>query len=172
MFYCMRIYGTTVRSATLAPAYPTSRLAVIETASSVEISSPGAEGFSSFHSILFLHVAADTPPVRTCCFRLFRQALFAFARYRPSQPPELKCYEATPTFIAHYNLEFARTPKEHVVRGLHRFAFALTVPLRLREGSLFLPVGLSPTRRYVLIWTRQSSILTFLLLLSLKYYSF
>jgi len=105
MFCCMRVlryYGPFRHPDTCLSPFPLSgyRDGLLS-----DISSPGVEGFSSFHSVFFLHVAADTPPVRTCRFRLFRQALFAFARYRPSQPPELKCYEATPTFIAHYNLE-------------------------------------------------------------------
>lgn len=35
------------------------------------------------------HVAADTPPVRAAVTDLFWPALAAFARYRPSQPPEM-----------------------------------------------------------------------------------
>ena len=36
------------------------------------------------------HVAADTPPVRAVVSDSFRSALAAFARCRPSQPPELR----------------------------------------------------------------------------------
>jgi len=36
------------------------------------------------------HVVADTPPVRAAVSDSFRPALAAFARYRPSQPPEIR----------------------------------------------------------------------------------
>lgn len=54
-----------------------------------ELSSPGTEGFSS-STTSFPHVAADTPPVRTAVSDSFGSVLVAFARYRPSQPPDLR----------------------------------------------------------------------------------
>jgi hypothetical protein len=50
------------------------------------------------------HVAADTPPVRAAASDSFQPALVAFARYGPSQPPELPGDEATSAFTVRCNL--------------------------------------------------------------------
>src|SRR5262249_59141540 len=52
--------------------------------------------FAGHHGLLqllsppSLHVAAETPPVRTAVADSFRSALAAFARSRPARPPEVR----------------------------------------------------------------------------------
>ena len=139
-FCCTPINSSTTRSATLAPApaFPTrgysSRLLD-------EISSPGTEGFSSFQHHPSHHVAADTPPVRAAVSDSFRPALSAFARYRPSQPPEIR--------IA--RLRLRSLVRCSLVRCAHSF------PSLLSEGSVVLLAhhDVYPTRGLSLLaWSR------------------
>ena len=80
-------------------------------------------GLLQFPQHLSLHVAADTPLVRTAVSDLFRSVLVAFARYRPSQPPELRVTRLHLRSLGVTTWSFARAPNEHAVRGLHRLVF-------------------------------------------------
>src|ERR1700733_11708469 len=102
-FCCTSIDSTATRSATLAPA-PALPTHGFSSRLRDEISSPGAEGFSSFH-ILLLTMSSLIPRRReprriglvsigSCCFRpLSTVSASGFS-----------CNEATSTFTAHCNL--------------------------------------------------------------------
>jgi hypothetical protein len=66
------------------------------------------------------HVAADTSPVRAAVSDSFRSALVAFARYRPSQPPEKRVTRLHLRRLVRYNLTRLRLrPSRHVLVALH-----------------------------------------------------
>ncbi len=75
--------------------------------------------------------------MRTAVSDSFQSVLVAFARYRPSQPPGLRVTRLHLRSLYVTTWSFAHAPYERDVRGLHRLAFRSTMPLRLREWSLF-----------------------------------
>src|ERR1019366_9475748 len=84
-----------------------------------EISSPGTEGLSSFPHTPSLHVAADPPPVGAAVSDSSSTAPAAFARYRPSRPPDLR---VTRLRLRSLTLQpgALRTSFRGFVGGLHR----------------------------------------------------
>ena len=121
-----------------------------------KLSSPGTEGFSSFHIIL--HTMSPLIPRRESCrIGLVSASFCCFRTLSTVSATGYSCNEATSAFTLHCNL----------VRCAHSFLSMLS------EGSAVLlschgasqatrpeslaPVGLSPTGRCVLVWTRRFS---------------
>src|ERR1019366_5768789 len=102
------------------------------------------------------HVAADTPPVRAAVSDSFRPALVAFARYRPSQPPEIRVTRLLLRSLYVATWCVAHTPFRVCCRRAPPSCFRATTPPKLRGLSLLASVGLAPTGRCVLDWTRRS----------------
>ena len=101
------------------------------------------------------HVAADTPPVRAAVSDSFRPALVAFARYRPSQPPGVRVTRLRLRSLHVATWCVAHAPFRACCRRAPPSCFRATAPPKLRGLSLLAPVGLSPTGRCALVWTRR-----------------
>ena len=93
----------------------------------------------------------------------FRPALAAFARYRPSQPPEIRVTRLRLRSLHVTTWRFAHAPFRVCCRRAPPSCFRATAPPKLRGLSLLTSVGLSPTRRRVLTWTRQLPIFSILI---------
>src|SRR6266851_10146240 len=118
----------------------------------------GHRGFLQFPHPPSHHVAADTPPVRAAVSDSFRPALAAFVRYRPSQPPEIRVTRLRLRSLYVATWCVAHTPFRACCRRAPPSCFRATTPPQLRGLSLLTSVGLAPTGRCVLDWTRQFSI--------------
>ena len=136
--------STTTRSAILVPSQPLPthgyRPGLLG-----ELSSPGTDGLLQLPHPPSLHVAADTPPVRTAVSDSFRSALAAFARYRPSRPPELRVTRLRLRSLHVATWSVAHPPFKECCRRASPSCFRATAPPVLRGLSLLASVGLSPT---------------------------
>src|ERR1019366_6451788 len=103
------------------------------------------------------HVAADPPPVRVAASDSFRPAPAAFARYRPSQPPEFRVTRLRLRSLYVATWCVAHTPFRVCCRRAPPSCFRATAPPQLRGLGLLASVGLAPTGQCVLDWTRRSA---------------
>src|ERR1019366_185287 len=110
----------------------------------------GHRGLLQFPRLLSYPVVADTPPAGAAASDSLRTAPFAFARCRPSQPPENRVTRLLLRSLVVTTGYFAHPPFRVCCRRAPPSWSPATVPPKLRGLSLLTSVGLSPTRRRIL----------------------
>src|SRR5262249_57714115 len=109
------------------------------------LSCAGAGGLPQSPSPRRLLAAAEPPRGRTAVTDSFRAALAAFARYRPSRPPELRVTRLRLRSLYVATWSVAHSPCKECCRRASPACFRAPVPPVLRGLSLLASVGLAPT---------------------------